>query len=218
MHHMNYLRLLQLRRGGMLAPDTGTGSGTQGGQNDTQGRGSDKGGEEDTGSGENDDKGENGGEKTFTQAEVNRIVARELEKSRKNHKRDLDNARSEGERLARMNEDQRAEHERQQREDDYNNRLKELERRELSAEVRSQLIEKGLDPDFTQLIPMDNAETAKAAIDNLHKVFNKAVEKRAQEEVEKRLKQGAGAPTAGNGNKPATMRDAIAAALAEKRR
>lgn len=218
MHHTNYLRLLQLRRGGMLAPDTGTGGGAQGGQNPPQDGGSGEGGEEDAGSGENDGEGQSGGVKTFTQEEVNRILNRELAKRDRANQRKIDEARTEGERLARMNEDERAEHERQQRENDYNNRLRELERREMSAEIRSQLQEKGLEPDFAQLIPTDNAETAKSAIDTLHNLINKAVDKRVQEAVEKRLKQGAGAPSAGNGNRPATMRDAIAAKLAEQRR
>ena len=216
MHH-NYLRLLQLRRGGMLAPDTGTGGG-DGGQNGGHSGADDQGSKEGTGDGEGEGEGKSGGDKTFTQEEVNRIVARELAKNSRNHQRDIDNARSEGERLARMSADERAEHERQQREDDYNNRLKQLERRELSAEIRSQLSEKGLDPQFTQFIPTDSAETAKAAIDNLHKVFNSAVEKKVQEEVEKRLKQGAGAPPAGSGGKPMTMREAIAARYGENRK
>lgn len=211
MHHINYLRLLQLRRGGMLAPDTGTGG--AGGT----GSGSDEGGstgKEGTNSGEgNEGEGNTGGEKTFTQDEVNRIIKRELDKRDRAHQKKIDDVRTEAERLARMSEQQREEHERQQRETDYNNRLRELERRELSAQVREMLIEKGLNPEFTQLIPMTDAETAQAAIDNLHEVFNKAVEKRAQQEVENRLKQGAGAPGAGNGGKPMTMRDAIAAKL-----
>lgn len=212
MHHMNYLRLLQLRRGGMLAPDTGSGSGagSAGGGSDesgTAGKETENGGDGDEG------KGNEGGEKTFTQDEVNRILKRELEKREKSYQKKIDDARTEAERLARMSEQERAEHERAQREADYENRIKELERRELSTQVREMLIEKGLNPEFTQLIPMENAETAKAAIDNLHKAFNKAVEKKVQEEVEKRLKQGAGAPSAGNGGKPMTMRDAIAAKL-----
>lgn len=207
MHHTNYLRTLQLRRGGMLAPDTGAGAGGSATDNQSDGA-------QDSQSADAPDNQSDGGQKTFTQEEVNAILARERAKAKKAQSAEIAKARSEGEQLARMSEDQRAEHERQEREADYNRRMAELNRRELTLQTQQLLRDKNIPEELAELIHMESAETVYASVETLEKAWTRTVDARVKAEVDKRFSRSAGAPPAGQGARtPMTMRDAIAQKL-----
>ena len=89
-------------------------------------------------------------ERTFTQADVDRMIADRLSRERRQHQQDIENARSEArteaERLAQMTaeqraqvEQQRAQQQAQQREAALNQREADITRRELRAQAMDTL-------------------------------------------------------------------------------
>lgn len=103
----NYLRLLQLRHG-HLAPDTGApggepGAGAQEGANGTKGAS-----EEGTEQGGDGNQNAPAPPKTFSQADVDKIIARENAKWKRQQEKAIDEARTEAEKLASMSAEQRA--------------------------------------------------------------------------------------------------------------
>lgn len=192
---MNYLRLLQLRRMGnvMRAPDTGAGGGegAQGNGGGDEGKGGDSGAD-----------GQNG-EKTFTQADIDKILKKEMAK----WKRQQEDAVSEAQRLANMTAEQRAQEEAKKREEDLTRREAELSRRELRAQALETLAGHQLPAELADLLDYTDAEKCSASIKTVQKRWQEAVQKG----VETRL---AGTPPKTGGGRngaPKTMRDAIAA-------
>jgi len=203
---MNYLRLLQLRRmAAMLAPDAGgsaPASGTNGADAGGNGAQAD---EANAGEGTDTPDGEANqtGEKTFTQADVNRIIQREQAK----WKRQQDKAVSEAERLANMTAEQREAEKTRQREEDLTRREAELNRRELRAQALSTLAEKSYPAELADLLDYTDADSCSASIDRVGKAWQKAVQKG----VEARVAGSAPKAGDGKGKAPMTMRDAISA-------
>lgn len=195
---MNYLRMLQMRRMAnvMLAPDTGAGNdGGQGAGDGAKNEGGENGGQ----------SGADGqtGEKAFTQADVEKMIAREQAK----WKRQQERAVSEAQRLASMTAEQRAQEEAKQREEDLARREAELNRRELRAQALETLAAKQMPAELAEMLDYTDAEKCSASIDKVHKTWQAAVQKGVEARV-------AGSPPKTGGGKnaaPKTMRDAIAA-------
>ena len=191
---MNYLKMLQLRRMGnvMLAPDTGAGGGdgAQGGNGGEEGKGGESGAD-----GQTD-------EKTFTQADIDKILKKEQAK----WKRQQEEAVTEAQRLANMTAEQRAQEEAKQREENLARREAELNKRELRAQALETLAGQQLPAELADLLDYTDAEKCSASI--------KVVQKRWQEAVQKGVEaRVAGSPPKTGSGKaaPKTMRDAIAA-------
>lgn len=134
----------------------------------------------------NDAEGD-GGEKTLTQADVDRIVKKTIEKERARAARQVEEVKTEAEKLAKMNADQRAEYERQQRETQLAEREAQITRRELMAEARNTLSTRGLPQSLADVLVYTDADGCNASIDTIEKAFRAAV----QDGVNERLK---GAP------------------------
>lgn len=198
---MNYLRMLQLRRMGsvMRAPDTGAGGGEPG-------AGAAQGGEGQEGNqGEGTASGADGqtDEKTFTQAELDKIIKQEQAK----WKRQQEKAVSEAQRLANMTAEQRAQEEAKKREEDLTRREAELNRRELRATAMETLAANQLPAELADLLDYTDAEKCSASIKKVQKSWQAAVQKGVEARV-------AGSPPktgSGKAGAPKTMRDAIAA-------
>lgn len=133
-------------------------------------------------------------QRTFTQEEVNRIINQRYAKLQKDAEARIAQAREEGrseaEKLAKMTEAQRIEHERERaeqaardRESALSAREKEITRRELRAEAIDTLISKGLPKELEQLLNYTDADACSASIAAMEKVFRSAV----QSEVNSRL-------------------------------
>lgn len=105
----------------------------------------------------------------------------------------LEESKTEAEKLAKMNAEQKADYERQQREDALAKREAEITARELRAEASKTLAEKGLSVDLLDLVIGTDAEDTSKRIDTFKASFDKAV----QASVEQRL-QGK-TPISGNG-------------------
>ena len=121
--------------------------------------------------------------KTFTQDELNAIIDKRLERERKDAQARIDKAVTEAQKLAKMNAEERAEHERQAHEKALADREAEITKRELRAEAKSQLSDKGLPIELAEILPYTDADTTNAAIVATEKVFRAAVEKAVTERL-----------------------------------
>ena len=127
---------------------------------------------------------------TFTQAELNKILAKEKAK----WKRDEDEAK----RLAEMNAEEKARYQYEQKENDLKKRLAEVQKRELTATAKEMLADVNLPQDLHTLLNYESAETVKESVNTLQKALKSKVE----EMVNQRLKGSV--PT-----KPTTQGDVL---------
>lgn len=116
-------------------------------------------------------------EKTFTQSDLDAIITKRLERERKEADARIKQAVTEAQKLAKMSADERLEHERAEREKELKNRESEITRRELKAEAKAQLSDKGLPIELADALPLTDAESTSQAIDAIEVAFRKAVEK-----------------------------------------
>ena len=121
--------------------------------------------------------------KTFTQDELNAIIDKRLERERKDAQARIDKAVTEAQKLAKMSADERAEHERQELQKKLSEREAEITKRELRAEAKSQLSDKGLPVELAEVLPYTDADTTNAALAAVEKVFRQAVEKGVNERL-----------------------------------
>lgn len=198
---MNYLRLLQLRRMAnmvMLAPDAGGADGADAGNSGAQtddsaeGKGTDA---------QNDEAGQKG-EKTFTQADVEKIIREEQAKWMRQQRK----AVSEAERLAKLSTEERAAEEARVREENLTKREAEITRRELRAQALEDLASQQMPAELADLLDYADADACSESIKKIKGIWSKAVQKG----VEARVKGSA--PKAGDSKAaaPKTMRDMIA--------
>ena len=121
--------------------------------------------------------------KTFTQDELNAIIDKRLERERRDAQARIDKAVTEAQKLAKMSADERAEHERQELQKKLAEREAEITKRELRAEAKSQLSDKGLPVELAEVLPYTDADTTNAALAAVEKVFRQAVEKGVTERL-----------------------------------
>ncbi len=194
-----YLRALQLRRaandaGGATPANAESTQTTDAGKADT-----DKTADEDKPS----------GEKAFTQADVDKLISQTIAKERARADKAVSAAKTEAEKLATMTAEQRAEHERQERENKLAAREAELSRRELRATALQTLAEKQLPAELAEVLDYTDADKCSASITSVEKTFRAAVQKG----VEERLKGAA--PAAGKAtlsqSTPKTLQESVSA-------
>lgn len=138
------------------------------------------------------------------QAEFDRRVGKALETNRSKMQADIEakiqEARTEAEKLAKMNAEQKAEYEKEKREKELVDREASITKRELAATAKEQLAEKGLPLSLADVLNYSSAEACAASIDAVGKAFQEAVEKA----VEERL-SGGKPPKKADGNAVYTM-------------
>jgi hypothetical protein len=138
-------------------------------------------GDNNGGTGEND-AGANGdgkGEKLYTKAEMdaytNQVVSKKKAEWDKSHKTAV---KDEAERLAAMNAQERAEHDRDEWKAKYDELFKQNTRATLTAEARKIISDAGITGISDELIDRlvgDDAETTKASVDGFVKAYTEAV-------------------------------------------
>lgn len=201
--HLPLIMNLQLFAEPAGASGEGAGDGTGGNPGTPEGEG--KGGE---------------GEKSFDdllkdktyQSEFDKRIAKALETAKAKWETEkateLQNAKTEAEKLAKMNADQKAEYEKQKKLDELTKREKDITTRELKAQAYETLAEKGLPKDLVEILNYSDAETCNKSIEAVEKAFQSAVEKAVNEKL-----RGNGAPKGGQGNnnnKDVTLAGALA--------
>lgn len=137
---------------------------------------------------EQQEQPQEGSQRTFTQEEVDKMVQKRMARYDRDHQKEVDDARSEATRLAKMNKDQQKDYKLQQAEQAREEALSKLARYEMRDTARQQLIDGGYknptDEDI-DLIVTEKAETTKAN----GEAFLKAVE-RIRQSVCDELLQG----------------------------
>lgn len=163
--------------------------------------------------------GQQAEEKTFTQADVDRMIANRLSRAQKETEAKIRAAREEGrteaEKLAKMTEQQRFEHEREQAQraaDDLRAQLdqreKDITMRELRAQAMETLREKNLSQKLADVLDYSSADACNDSIERVEKVMREAI----QEGVDQRINQSRNPLKRGNTANDAMMsrmRDAM---------
>lgn len=119
------------------------------------------------------------------QAEFDRRVQKAIETAKTNWQEIMDNEKSEAEKLAKMNKEQKLEYQAQKAEKEKSDALAKLNAYELKEQALKVASEKGLD---VSLLNFFDFSTAKAdeinsKIDEISNAFNKAVEKAVNERL-----------------------------------
>lgn len=97
----------------------------------------------------------------------------------------LEDAKSEGARLAKMTEDEKAKELEKQRQAELDKREAELNRRELSTSTKSLLVDKGLPTDFAgSLVALGDADKIKATVETLQKTIQETVNKQVEAKLQ----------------------------------
>ena len=122
-------------------------------------------------------------EKTFTQKDLDAIIDKRLARERKEAETRIKEAVTEAQKLAKMSADERLEHERAERDKALKDRESEITKRELRAEAKSQLSDKGMPVELAEVLPYTDAETTNQALEAVEKVFRAAVEKGVTERL-----------------------------------
>lgn len=144
--------------------------------------------------------------KTFTQEEVDRIIADRLARQAKQSEKkftqkevdDLISEKlSEADKLAKMNAEQKAKYAQEKHEKELADREAALTKRELTATAKEVLVEKGLPAELADIVDTTSAENCTASIETIEKAFSAAVQKAVNDRVDK-LKNNP--PKAGDSN------------------
>ena len=119
------------------------------------------------------------------QAEFDRRVQKAIDTAKTKWKEIMDTEKSEAEKLAKMNKEQKLEYEAQKANKEKDNALAELNAYKLKEQAVKVASEKGLEISLLDLIDFKTvtAEKLNENIDNLSVVFNKAVEKAVNERL-----------------------------------
>lgn len=103
-------------------------------------------------------------EKTFTQAQVDEMVQKRLARYDKDHQREVEDAKTEAIKYARMNKDEKAKHDMEQLQAERDQAKQDLARYQMRDEVREELIKGGYHPqdgDIDMIVAGDADTTAK---------------------------------------------------------
>ena len=122
-------------------------------------------------------------ERTFTRAEIGKMLAAERTKWETEQVAALEQAKSEGERLAKLSKDERAREEEAKRIADLEKREQDIAEREMKLATQSLLADEGLPQEFLDHVLAPTAEEVKAKITALRDVFDSEVEKRVNERL-----------------------------------
>lgn len=137
-------------------------------------------------------------DKTY-QSEFDKRVAKALETAKgkweSDHQAKLEAAKTEAEKMAAMNEKQKADYERDKQIKALEQREREITTRELKATAYETLAEKGLPKELAEILNYTDADQCKASIDAVEKAFQSSVEKAVNEKL-----RGNNQPTKSGGN------------------
>ena len=130
---------------------------------------------------------------TYTQAqldsEADKRVSKALETAKAKWEAEqakaLEDAKSEGARLAKMTEDEKSKEIEKQRQAELDKREAELNQRELSASTKSLLVDKGLPTDFANsLVALGDADKINKAVENIQKTIQETVNKQVESKLQ----------------------------------
>lgn len=182
-----------------LAPDTGLGgdntcTGSTGEENSTGDAGTGKG----AGEGETKSFDDILKDKTY-QSEFDKRVAKALETAKSKwdaeSKAQVEAAKTEAQKLAKMNAEQKSKYEEDKRIAELDKREKDITTRELKAQAYETLAEKNLPKELIGTLNFSDAESCNASIEAVEKAFQSAVEKAVNDKL-----RGGNPPKSGQSN------------------
>ena len=136
------------------------------------------------------------------QSEFDRRVAKALETAKAKwdteKATELENARTEAEKLSKMKADEKAKYQEEKRIAELEKREKDITVRELKATALETLAEKELPKELAEILNYESAETCNASIEAVEKAFQNAVGKAVNEKL-----RGGNPPKGGNSNNKA---------------
>lgn len=172
------------------------------------------GGAEGTSTGNSTGEGAEGneGDKSFDdvlkdkkyQSEFDKRVAKALETAKGKWETEkateLENAKTEAEKLAKMNAEQKAKYAEEKRISELEQREKDITTRELKAQAYETLAEKNLPKELVEILNYSDAESCNKSIEAVEKAFQGAVEKAVNEKL-----RGSEIPKGGQSNGASTF-------------
>lgn len=133
-------------------------------------------------------EGEEGGEpnnqpKTFTQEELDKIVQGRIAKERKSWEKRLEDQKTEAQKLETMSDKEKKKYQEEKRIKELDDREAAITRRELTAQAKVQLADKGIPTELAEILNLTDAESCKKSIETVEKAFQTAVEKAVEEKI-----------------------------------
>lgn len=127
-------------------------------------------------------------EKTYTRDELNKIISAERDKLKAELVKEAEEKKTEAEKLAKMDADEKHKYELAKAEKEKNDALAKLNAYELKEQATKIASEKELDISLLDIIDYakETADSIKAKIENIDGVFKKAVEKRVNERLQEK--------------------------------
>lgn len=127
-------------------------------------------------------------EKTYSRDELNKIISAEREKVKAELIKDAEAKKTEAEKLAKMDADEKHRYELEKAEKEKNEALSKLNAYELKEQATKIAAEKELDISLLDIIDYskETADSIKIKLDNIDAIFKKAVEKKVNERLQER--------------------------------
>lgn len=135
-------------------------------------------------------------EKTFTQKDVDKLIQDRLAREQSKWEKRVQDERTEAEKLAKMNADQKAKYAEEKRLAELEKREKDITTRELRATAYETLAEKNLPKELVDILNYSGAEECNKSIEAVEKAFQTAVERAVNEKL-----RGGNPPKGGQGSK-----------------
>ena len=133
--------------------------------------------------GDTGNEDQEGNKKTFTQEDVDKAIQKRLARERKKWEQEQQNQQTEAEKLAGMTEKQKKEYQDKKKLEDLEKREKEITKRELSAQAKETLVDKGLPMDLADVLDYTDADACNASIEKVEKAFQQAVQKAIDDKI-----------------------------------
>ncbi|BDC01584.1 hypothetical protein CP118TE_12930 [Clostridium perfringens E] len=138
------------------------------------------------------------------QSEFDKRIAKALETAKSKWETEkateLENAKTEAEKLAKMNAEQKAKYAEEKRIAELEKREKDITTRELKAQAYETLAEKNLPKELIGTLNFESAETCNASIEAVEKAFQNAVAKAVNDKL-----RGGEIPKGGQGSESSTF-------------
>ncbi|MGG7059845.1 DUF4355 domain-containing protein [Clostridium tertium] len=134
-------------------------------------------------------------EKTFTQKDVDKLIQDRLAREQSKWEKRVQDERTEAEKLAKMNAEQKAKYAEEKRAAELEKRERDITTRELRATAFETLAEKNLPKELVDILNYSDAEQCNKSIEAVEKAFQSAVEKAVNDKL-----RGGNPPKGGQSN------------------
>ena len=124
--------------------------------------------------------------KVFSQEEVDKIVQGRIAKERKSWEKQLQEQQTEAQKLEKMSEKEKKKYQEEKRIKDLDDREAAITRRELTAQAKVQLADKGIPTELAEILILTDADSCKKSIETVEKAFQTAVQRAVEERIKGR--------------------------------